>query len=477
MFDESILDKLKALAELVPECYAEYRPVVIDGLLFFLKRLPPPRQMEILGEQTLLPNNTASARRLVVLFRQCPTLHKLGQVVAHDRRLAPELRRRLQALESQKPTTPMSDILDIVEREVGRVAGLEVAAQALAEASVAVVVPFTWKASATQQAQRGVFKILRPGIESKLQDELEILSALGSFLEERCVHHHVPVFDFSGVLESVSRLLVNEIRFDCEQENLVQAARFYADSPEVLIPGLLPFSTSRITAMERVDGDKVTDSSVGRHKLAKTIIEALLAKPFWLSTDGAANFHADPHAGNLFRTPDGRLAIFDWALVTQLDKTQREAIMQMVLGALTFNAVKICQSIEGLGRVCDQDQLKTAVDDALRKIRWGAFPGFEWITALLDRVASERIVQFPKEMILFRKALLTMASVVADISETPGIDEVVIRNGGVQLFHGLAGRAMEPMNSRASGAHLSTEDILNVWFGLPMTALRFWTTF
>jgi hypothetical protein len=36
---------------------------------------------------------------------------------------------------------------------------------------------------------------------------------------------------------------------------------------------------------------------------------------------------------------------------------------------------------------------------------------------------------------------------------------------------------MEPMNSRASGAHLSTEDILNVWFGLPMTALRFWTTF
>ena len=159
MFDESILDKLKALAELVPECYAEYRPVVIDGLLFFLERLPPPRQMEILGEQTLLPNNTASARRLVVLFRQCPTLHKLGQVVAHDRRLAPELRRRLQALESQKPTTPMNDILDVVEREVGRVAGLEVAAQALAEASVAVVVPFTWKVSATQQAQRGVFKI------------------------------------------------------------------------------------------------------------------------------------------------------------------------------------------------------------------------------------------------------------------------------------------------------------------------------
>lgn len=30
--------------------------------------------------------------------------------------------------------------------------------------------------------------------------------------------------------------------------------------------------------------------------------------------------HADPHPGNLLRTPDGRLCILDWGLVTSLDK-------------------------------------------------------------------------------------------------------------------------------------------------------------
>jgi aarF domain-containing kinase len=30
-------------------------------------------------------------------------------------------------------------------------------------------------------------------------------------------------------------------------------------------------------------------------------------------------FHADPHPGNLIRTPDGRLAILDFGLMTEVD--------------------------------------------------------------------------------------------------------------------------------------------------------------
>ena len=35
---------------------------------------------------------------------------------------------------------------------------------------------------------------------------------------------------------------------------------------------------------------------------------------------GTGFFHADPHPGNLIRTPDGRLAILDFGLVTHIDE-------------------------------------------------------------------------------------------------------------------------------------------------------------
>ena len=214
------------LAELVPASHAAYRPLVRDGLLYFLEGLEPARLDAIVAEQLALPPVIRSALRLVVLFRRCPTLHKLGQVVAHDRRLDPELRERLQELESTGSPTPIGDLDIALRRELGAVANLEIAPTALAEASVAVVVPFVWRESVTARPQRGVLKILRAGIVDKLHEELAIFAEIGSFLEERRLHYGLPEFDYAGALDSVSRLLANEVRLDHEQRNLDVAGRF-----------------------------------------------------------------------------------------------------------------------------------------------------------------------------------------------------------------------------------------------------------
>ena len=105
--DRQVLIEGLQIAQFVPEAYAAYRPLLMDGLQFFLDRLAPARLVAIVAEQLRLPRTTPPAHRLAVLFRRCPTLHKLGQVVARDRRLAPELRANLQGLESLEPTTPM----------------------------------------------------------------------------------------------------------------------------------------------------------------------------------------------------------------------------------------------------------------------------------------------------------------------------------------------------------------------------------
>ena len=468
---------LLRLADLLPPTYAHYRPLLEDALQFFIGRLSPVRQHALFAAQLALPTNASLARRALALFRLCPTLHKLGQVVAHDRRLSGELRRRLQELETMAPTDSLAAIRPVLEREVGHIPGLQVGRKALAEASVAVVVPFVWR-QAGALPQRGVLKVLRAGVQDRLNEELVIWHALGTFLEERCAYHRLPEFDYRNTLESVARLLANEISPGREQAHLSQAAEFYANSPDILIPRLFPFSTPLVTAMGRVDGCKVTCQNLPASEMRRRgerIIRALLAQPFWGCQQAGAIFHADPHAGNLMATPDGRLAILDWALTTQLSKAQCEAIVQLVLGALTLNVSRIDAAIEVLGQTVSKERVQVAVRESIRQVRLGCFPGFDWLSALMDTLAAASAMRFPEEIILFRKALLTLSGVVADVSPQMAMDSVLVWQGVNQFAGGLLWRPWVAANSRdVVGAHLSNADLLGLWAELPATVLRFW---
>lgn len=156
---ESALD----VGRLLPPCYEKWGPVLRDSLRFFVERLQPARQMAIFAEQMSMSPAATTEERFVALLRHCPTLHKLGQVVSRDRRLAPELRSHLQELESLPPALPTRGLLAELRRELAGVpialggtdaAGEErlvlvLGEQPLAEASVAIVVPFTYRAFAS----------------------------------------------------------------------------------------------------------------------------------------------------------------------------------------------------------------------------------------------------------------------------------------------------------------------------------------
>ena len=361
------------IGALVPPAYARYRPLISEALRFFLANLPAHRLMELLQAQLALPTHSTPLERLLAVIHRSPTLHKLGQILARDPKLATSLRTALQQLESLPPTTPMSALRPVIESELGDRPDIELDGPALAEASVAVVVPCRWREPEAGRQIRAVLKVLKPGIGTRLREELDVLPGLGNWLETRCAELNLPPVQYRETLASVRGLLLNEVELRNEQAHLTAAALHYASLPQVKIPKLLPFSTARITAMERIDGCKVTDadhlSEVARHRLAATTIEALLARPFW-SDDPLATFHADPHAGNLFVTEDGRLALLDWSLVTLLDKSQREALVDLGLGALTLDEWRVRQAIVRLAPSNLQPSaLHNAVAQAIRQVR------------------------------------------------------------------------------------------------------------
>lgn len=468
------------ITPLVPEVYAHYRPLIADAVVFFLQHLSAPRLAAILVEQEALPADAGVAQRLTTLMFHCPTLHKLGQVVARNQGLDHELRSRLQTLECMPVATGDEEIRQVIRRELGDVSAgaLRLGSEALAEASVAVVMPFTCDSEGSSTPRNGVLKVLKPGIEESLQEELEIWSGLSRYIDERCEHYQLPLLNYAESLETIRELLANEIRLDREQLHLAQAADFFAGADKIQIPSLFPFCTPRITAMERVYGKKVTDTdqlSDGQcRRLANSVIEALIARPVWAPQESAL-FHADPHAGNLVFTEDERLAILDWSLAGYLGKSERIRVMQIVLAALTLDGARIAREIDALAQgPTNETALRAVVDRALGKLYEGELPGFRWSQTLLDEASLRAGVRFSSELLLYRKSVLTIEGVVSDISRKCSIDRTLPAAAARQFFQELAERAFAPPASRHFGTHLSNLDLISLYWGIPLAAAKFW---
>jgi ubiquinone biosynthesis protein len=461
--------------QLVPAALDRWRPLIIDGVLFLLRRLARPRQAAIVQAQLQLPAGATPAQRAVALLQQCPTQHKLGQVVARHRGIPAHVRRELHVLESPPSTTPTAELLALVRRELPPDAPVTIADQALAEGSVAVVIPFTWLERG--QTQHGVFKILKPGVEQRLHEELEVWLEVADFLQQRARELALPALDYRDTLESIRELLTNEVRLAVEQTNLAAAARMVASDARIRVPRLLPWCTERMTAMERVFGTTVVDPRLPpgvREHLAESMVAGLVAGPFW-SRDAEALIHADPHAGNLLATDDGRLAVLDWSLTARLSKAQREALVDAAAGGFTLDAARICRAVAALGSLAPgHPVLRAAVERALQRVRQLTPPGFDWLVALLDEVASSTEAGFRRDLILFRKAWLTLRGVIDDVADGCPTDRMLLGAGLQHLITEFPSRMLAPFDSRRFDSHLSSADLVGLWMSAAWLPARFW---
>src|SRR2546423_1540436 len=82
----------------------------------------------------------------------------------------------------------------------------------LADASVAVVLPITWSDIGDPRRREGVLKLLRPGVEAKLAEELDVLAAVAQFLDERRASYDLPGFEYRDTFDTVRELLAHEVR-------------------------------------------------------------------------------------------------------------------------------------------------------------------------------------------------------------------------------------------------------------------------
>jgi ubiquinone biosynthesis protein len=465
---------------LVPPGYQAYRPAIVAALGFFLERLPAGRVVEILTAQAALPENASVADRLVAIAECCPVLHKLGQVLARDRRLAAGLRLKLQRLETLQPLPGAADwVPAALAAEIGPPArqGIVLHREPLAEASVAMVVPLTWSGEGDGPV-RGVFKLLKPGIEARLAGELAILREMGGLLDEECTRLGIPAIRYADTFHEVSDLLQREVCLSGEQRHLQQAATAYAPMPAVAVPRLLPFSTPRVTAMAYLAGRKVTavhdEPDADRRALARLIVSALIAHPIW--SDGAATlFHADPHAGNLVFTPQRQLGLLDWSLAGHLTAQDQVSLAQVFVGALTSDASRILDAIDALSvQRGDPAALQALVAARLQALTGMAVPGLDWLVSLMDGVVSETGARFRGDLVIFRKVLHTVQGVVADVAADARPDLALIAAFLTRLGSEWSGRMVALPWSRQFATRFSNAEFAHLMLSAPVIVARRW---
>jgi ubiquinone biosynthesis protein len=466
-----VLDALR-VEELLPAAWQPYRPLLREGLEYFLCELPAERRLELAVTQASLAPTASIEERLVAMIRVSPTLHKLGQVVARDRRLPAALRLALQRLESLPPSLD-SAALEPLLAEAAPELELAGRPEAIAEASVAVVVAYRRR---DPEAADAVLKLLKPGIEERLHEDLVVWDGLAQLLAHRAAEMQLPAIGWSEIFDQVRTLLHSEVDFAGEQRNLVDAAAFYRGHDEVEVPTLLPESGQRLTAMTRIAGGQITTltDTRRRRRAARTMVEALVSAPV-LSAAQPVLVHGDPHAGNLFWTPDDRLGLLDWALAGRLDQRSLAQTMSILVAALQLDARGVLRALDALSlNRLDERRIGDTVHEALRRLRRGAVPGLGWLIGLLDQAAMQADARFPDELLLFRKSLLTLTGVIDDLAPGYLVGLDVVGAGLKQLAREVPQRALASPTSRRFATHLSNLDLLGLAFSGPALAGNFW---
>lgn len=477
----ALLLELIPVQQLVPPVYEKYCQMVMDAAEVILKLLSGERLRIKLVEQMMLPLDASLQERLLTLITRMPTLQKIGQIIARNRNLDPEFRKRLQKLENSIKDATYEAIFECVHRELKSQISkykIKLGNRFLAEASVCAVVPFTWRSDSGEK-KRGVFKVLKPFIAKYWTEELKILDALAIHFDRNKHRYGLPTMGFRDVLREVRELFKREVKLPIEQNRLEEARNFYLSEANVRVPELLPMRTKVVTGMEFVDGMKVTSAAAKYPEQAKRIAELIIDKMIFsviFYSGQEALFHADPHAGNVFYSEkNDELAILDWGLSCTMSREDRGEIVQLMLGFIlkdkerAFRATYKLSSEKNIKGV--EEVIRKRVDEVIDGLPTFPLVRLEPLTRLLDNLILDG-VRFPAELLMFRKSLFTLLGVLHDVNQGFNVDWHLTRTLLGQIVSEIPTRLLRSPWSTDYPSQLSTWELRRVLTGLSAIAAK-----
>lgn len=297
-------------------------------------------------------------------------LIKLGQFFSTRVDILPRISiDELAGLQDEVPAVEFAEIKEVIETEFARPIERVFAqfdCDALASASLGQV-----HRGHLSDGSTVAIKVQRPGIDELVAVDLRAIYQVIKLI--KIFTNWGQVIDFDAIFVEFKETLQAELDYIQEGHNAETIAKNSQDDPDIIIPGIYwDFTTRRVLTMEYLEGIKVTDhklllqSGINRQAIAAKLLQTYVKQ---MLIDGF--YHADPHPGNLFVTPEGKLIMVDFGMIGSITPHLRQTLVEMVFALVNRDYAQVTEYLKELGFIrydYDNQALNRAISIFLEEL-------------------------------------------------------------------------------------------------------------
>jgi len=341
-----------------------------------------------------------------------PIFVKFGQILSTRRDMLPaDIADELAKLQDQVPPCSPEIALAAIQRAYGKPAAEVFAAfnaTAIASASVAQV-----HFAELHDGRAVAVKILRPGIEQVIRNDVSLLDASAGLIEllwadGKRLRPHEVVAEFAHHLD-------DELDLMREAANASQLRRNFEGTSLLLVPEIYwDWCTTQVMVMERMHGtpishiDSLRAQGIDLKKLSREGVEIFFTQVF-----RHGFFHADMHPGNILVAADGRYIALDFGIVGALTDNDKHYLAQNFLAFFRRDYRRVAEShIESGWAPADTriDAFETAIRAVCEPIFARPLKDISFGRVLLRLFQTSRRfnIEVQPQLVLLQKTLLNI---------------------------------------------------------------------
>ncbi len=359
------------------------------------------------------------------LKKMGPTFVKMGQLLSTRPDLLPqEYLKALANLQDDVETISYDEVAAIFEEEIGvRIskAFKDFDPVPLASASIGQV-----HKAVLPSGRIVAVKIQRPGVRKNFTQDLETLQKMADLAVS--YSKDAKKYALDGIVEELRFILINELDYSKEADNLIQLRHNLQKFDRLIIPApVQEYSSSRVLTMDFIAGKKIT--SLGNLRKLETdftplvdeLVEAYMQQ---IVLDGFA--HADPHPGNIHLTDSDRMAIMDLGMVAKFSPQMMEKITMLLVAMSKKDGDALADALLDMSDYdSDDGALKNFRKNINRLVlestttRAGDMETGR-IVLQMNRIAADEGIKIAVELNILGKILLNLDQIIAEL--TPDYD-------------------------------------------------------